>query len=262
MFDVFDNRLTLRGTLTTKTALRIGAGRATGVTGTDLPVVRDAAGRPYIPGSSLKGALRAGVESLVRSVRDDGTMACNPVGDKRDWCLSSPDGLSDAEVEARTCLVCRVFGSPWMAARVSVRDLPIEAPEERWFGQFEVRNGVAIDRDTETARDGKLYDFEVVPAGTRFSCVIVAENASVWQRGLLMAALMPFERGEGALGGARSRGLGVAEIAWDWQNSEHVEGADLLDWLAGENGVTRITPETTREWLRAFAAELREAPHA
>ena len=50
MFDSFDNRVSLVGTLTALTALRIGAGRATGVTGTDLPVVRDAFGKPYIPG--------------------------------------------------------------------------------------------------------------------------------------------------------------------------------------------------------------------
>ncbi|MCS6862323.1 MAG: RAMP superfamily CRISPR-associated protein, partial [Abditibacteriales bacterium] len=100
MFDRFQNRVTLKGTLTAQTALRIGAGRATGVTGTDLPVVRDATGKPYIPGSSFKGALRAYVESLVRSVNPSRKAACNPVSRDRqnDWCLSSAEGRSDEEV--------------------------------------------------------------------------------------------------------------------------------------------------------------------
>jgi len=45
----------LRGWLEAETAFRIGAGRSSEVLGTDLPVVRDAQDKPYIPGSSFKG---------------------------------------------------------------------------------------------------------------------------------------------------------------------------------------------------------------
>lgn len=55
MFDVFKNRLEITGTLTTVTALHIGVGRSTEPIGSDLPVLKDALGRPLIPGSSLKG---------------------------------------------------------------------------------------------------------------------------------------------------------------------------------------------------------------
>src|SRR5689334_19752419 len=108
MFEKFDNRVKLSGKLTALTALRIGAGRATGVKGTDLPVVRDAIGLPYIPGSSFKGSLRSSVESLVRSVSQKPNAACNPVN-QDEWCLKSAEGFTDQEVEEKTCLVCSVF---------------------------------------------------------------------------------------------------------------------------------------------------------
>jgi CRISPR-associated RAMP protein (TIGR02581 family) len=252
MFDCFDNRVTLSGTLMTQTALRIGAGRATGVTGTDLPVVRDALGKPYIPGSSFKGALRACVESLVRSVNPSRKAACNPVSSKKkDWCLESVEGLTDDEVIIdKTCLVCRVFGSPWLASKISIRDLQID--EEIWFEQFEVRNGVAIDRDTETAADGKLYDFEVVPAGARFGCEIVIENASPWELGLVMLGLRPFERGEASLGGARSRGLGVVKI--DWKSRTQIN--DLLDYLAGDAEEGTPINDKVKDWIRKAKDEI------
>ena len=66
MFDKFKCRLTLEGAVETVTASRIGAGRATSPVSADLPVVRDAANYPYIPGSSFKGVLRSYIESILR----------------------------------------------------------------------------------------------------------------------------------------------------------------------------------------------------
>lgn len=260
MFDRFDNRVRFAGTLTALTALRIGAGRATGVRGTDLPVVRDAFGKPYIPGSSFKGALRASVESLVRSVSDSRRAACNPLSPD-DWCVRKPEG-ADGErfqqsVAEETCLVCRVFGSPWVASKVSVRDLLTS--EGRWVDQFEVRNGVAIDRDAGTAAEGLLYDFEVVPAGTSFSCEIVVENADGWELGLLALALRPFERGEASLGGARSRGLGLVKL--EWRERTQVEGGEgLLDYLGGKQPPP--ADDKIGGWVGSFRERLKGVAHA
>src|SRR5438477_13163565 len=67
-FAVLRNRLVVTGDLVALTALRIGAGRASDVTGNDLPVLRDALGSPFVPGASLKGAFRARLEALIRAV--------------------------------------------------------------------------------------------------------------------------------------------------------------------------------------------------
>jgi CRISPR-associated RAMP protein (TIGR02581 family) len=295
MFDRFNNRLILSGTLTAKTALRIGAGRATELTGTDLPFVRDSFGNPYIPGSSFKGVLRAGTEAIIRSIAPHRKGACIPISEaeqcvikgaprsveakekNQEWKYprggASPSekiGIGDLEaglpddptrrdaeftsrVKAESCLACQIFGSPWLAAKVNVRDLLVD--NSLWAGQFEQRNGVAIDRDTETAADKKLYDFEVVPAGTRFRCEIVVENAEDWELGLLMLGLRQFERGEAALGGARSRGLGVVEVTWD--SRKRIKDADsLLSYILDENGVPEITADELKDWITKLRERL------
>ena len=61
-FHVLHKRLRLMGTLTTRTALRIGSGGSGELDAADLPVLRDAEGFPLIPGGSLKGVLRSTIE--------------------------------------------------------------------------------------------------------------------------------------------------------------------------------------------------------
>lgn len=225
MFDRFESRLELNGWLTAAAAFRIGAGRSTEVVGADLAVIRDADGRPYIPGSSFKGVLRARLESLARAVHNHRKVACNPT-EESEWCITKEeiadkkDDLaqqSDADkqltdwVGNEACLICQTFGSPWLASKVQLRDLLVD--EDLWFGQFQMRNGVAIDRDTETADDGKLYDFEVIPSGVSFAFQLLVENGEPWQRGMVLAGLRAFENGEVAIGGGRSRGLGAVKLA-------------------------------------------------
>jgi CRISPR/Cas system CSM-associated protein Csm3 (group 7 of RAMP superfamily) len=81
-----------------------------------------------------------------------------------------------------------------------------------WFDQYQVRDGVAINRDTQTAEAGLKYDYEVVPAQTRFDFMLVAENLTAAQIGMLFIGLRPFESGEIGLGGFRSRGLGTVQL--------------------------------------------------
>ena len=222
MFDTFQSRLTIEGYLVADSALRIGTGRVSTVTGTELAVIRDTRGRPFIPGSSLKGALRSHLEALVRGRTaqdaDLNRFACDPTSSE---CLDADQmrrlkneyrgndaGLAESVVR-ESCLVCQTFGSPWLASPVRVRDLPVVTSE--WFDQFDVRDGVAIDRDKGTVAVGP-YDYEVVPAGTRFELHIVAENLADWQRGMLWLGLRALERGDVPLGGFTSRGLGWVRL--------------------------------------------------
>lgn len=227
MFDTFKNRLELTGTLTTGTALRISAGRSTEPIGSDLPVIKDALGRPLIPGASFKGALRSRLESFLRGiVGSDRKLVANPAVEE-EWSITSQEmkqlkeqnttdeALTDAILE-QTDLISHLFGSPWVASKFQVRDLTVLP--ENWFGQYQERDGVAIDRDTETAADGKLYDYQVVPAGTPFEFKAVVENAEPWELGLLMIGLHQFETEQIPLGGGRSRGLGVVKLEIDQMN--------------------------------------------
>ena len=66
-FDVLRERIRLRGRLTTLTALHIGGGGAE-MEAVDLPVQKTTLGVPVIPGSSIKGVVRSGVEALLRNI--------------------------------------------------------------------------------------------------------------------------------------------------------------------------------------------------
>jgi CRISPR-associated RAMP protein (TIGR02581 family) len=255
-FTQFHNRLRVTGILHLRTALRIGTGRSTAAAEVDLPVIKDAAGRPYIPGSSFKGALRAYTEAVLRALdggrkRDqqkEPALSCLSVSKPekevpfpeigcltmqtiQEWSRAYNDDplkflreeLSyeikkgeepvpfDQVLLDHTCWACRVFGAPWLASRVLIRDLTVD--EATWFGHYQLRDGVALDRDTETASEGKLYQFEAVPAGVRFQFELVADNLQPGEQGLLFLGLRAFERGQVPLGGARSRGLGAVELA-------------------------------------------------
>src|SRR6202158_2784438 len=56
-------KLILEGDMTCETGLHVGAGKGSlEIGGSDNPVVKDAFGRPYVPGSSLRGKIRSLLE--------------------------------------------------------------------------------------------------------------------------------------------------------------------------------------------------------
>ncbi|WP_373542900.1 CRISPR-associated RAMP protein Csx7 [Chamaesiphon sp.] len=237
MFDTFKNRLELSGTLSTVTALRIGAGRSLDPTSSDLPVMKDALGRPLIPGSSFKGAMRSRLESFLRGI--DLSLAIDPSELVNSYWMNrlklqkeaaTDDASLTQSLIAMTDRVSLLFGSPWMAGKLQIQDLPVV--EELWFGQYQERDGVSIERDTETAADGRKYDFQVVPAGTLFSFKAIVENASDAELGLLTIGLNQFENEMIPLGGGNSRGLGVVKLDLTemiWVNPANPQ--ELLEYL-------------------------------
>jgi len=262
-FTTFHSRLWVRGTLTADTALRIGTGGAGGATESDLPVVKDLAGLPYIPGSSLKGVLRSHVESLLRAWKPE--LAClstsKPQAGKVKGCLTQEQvtGMKQESKNAEelsrklideSCWTCGLFGAPWLASKVLIRDLTVVS--DTWFGHYLSREGVAIDRDTETAGEGLLYDFEAVPPGTRFHFEMVVENANQAEQGLVMLGLRELEKGRISLGGGRSRGLGRVTLEIDWQASERVDSSTLKQYLATGEGESLSNEEARATTLNAF----------
>jgi CRISPR-associated RAMP protein (TIGR02581 family) len=233
--------------------LHIGVGGSSlDPSATDSPVIRDAAGRPFIPGSSFKGALRAHLESLVRGLNRSNLWACDPlaaacidkdtIADLKEQAKAKSNGdrvkedeLLTSDILSRSCDLCKLFGSPWLASHVMVRDL--FADPGWWAGRVELRDGVGIDRDTETARQGVKYDFEVVPASTRFGLEVVVENADDELLGLLAIGLRELEQGRVSLGGKTTRGLGSVRL--ELQELE-VIGDDVADILDGEGSANLV----------------------
>ena len=180
-FAALRNRLVASGELVALTALRIGAGRNTSLIDSELPVLRDALGAPFVPGASLKGSLRSQVEALIAAFDPDQARDMRATedlmrGEIAGIIAEDRDDLARTHALLRSSTVIdKTFGAPWLAGRVFVRDALVD--HSLWFGQFEQRNGVALNRDTETAQSGLLYEYEVVPAGTRFAFELTIENA-------------------------------------------------------------------------------------
>lgn len=270
-FATFHSRLRITGRLQLDTPLHIGAGGAPDVTEVVQSVVKDWARRPYIPGSSFKGALRAHLEAILRALDYElacvsiakpetpgAVKGCLTLGDvealKKELRDQSPAALSAALI-SKSCQMCRVFGSPWLASKVLFKDMPVAA--ETWFDRYQERSGVGIDRDTETAGDKLLYETEAVPAGTEFDFEMVVDNADEIEQGLILLGIAEVERGQMALGGARSRGLGWVKLRVDWTNvakTYRVERASLRSYLASGKGESLADLDRRKELVGKFLA--------
>lgn len=223
-YNIFRRRVKLHGTVTLKSGLHIGKGRALDPVASDLPVLKDRGGNPFIPGSSLKGVLRSNLEAWLRAFFPTNwkKYACERVAEKerQQPCVSDDDKRqiirqhdADFQLWQRSCWICRFFGSPWLASKVQVIDLPVKDPwQPEWLM---IRDGVAIDRETETAAPKALYDFEAVPAGTSFKLEMLIENPDDYEMGLLMVGFDLLNDGYALLGGDTSRGLGRVRVDID-----------------------------------------------
>src|SRR5579864_5061182 len=246
-------KLILAGELHCETGLHIGAGKGSlEIGGADNPVVKDAFGLPYIPGSSLRGKIRSLLENamgltspseLVYLSKRRGQEVRIHQSDRADdeICLlfgRSPGRVERVEgeaVEMRTA-------SP---ARLTVYDAPLD-PEsitaqmrENLDDEItEVKSENAIDRITAQANPRTL---ERVPAGARFRVRLVLDILCEEDKALaarLAEGLRLLE--DDALGGGGSRGSGrirFANLKLAWRNrafyssggaeTELASGADL-----------------------------------
>jgi len=262
VWDKFENRLVLTAKLVAETGLRIGAGgQSADPAASDLPVIKTIDGKPFIPGSSLRGVLRSHVERIVRAFEavGPGKGACNPI-EQGKLCVTDErreqirNDASDGEAYARTifdesCRVCRVFGSPWLASRVRISDLLCVNGAEA-----ETRDAISIDREKETVAN--KYDFEAVPIGSKFQLEIVADNLSEVERGLLWLGIEELRRGQILVGGFKGRGLGRVKL--DNLQLHFVEGKDkdkLRSYLlTGE--LPRCDLSLAQTWLEKLIQEL------
>ena len=247
-FDALESRHRITLTIVAVTAMRVGAGKAQDPAATDQPVMRDAMGRPFLPGSAVKGALRCGLEKVIRGLARDqreGLWSCDifaAEGEHRRCTLAFepvPGGVRKApdlkEVCETLCTTCGLFGSSYFGGRVFVHDLPLV---KNSMFRTEVRDGVGINRDLRTAQRAITYDTETVPPGTAFELELVLENVSSLQKALVMQALDMLDQGVVMLGGMTSRGLGRVRLEQRKMESTSAsrllsgQGFEAHDWDA------------------------------
>ena len=246
-------KLILEGEMHCRTGLHIGAGKGSlEIGGADNPVVKDSFGRPYVPGSSLRGRLRSLLEQ-ARGVAVPSELVYLSKRKGQEVRIHQSNRPNDE--------ICLLFGrnagrmervsgdalesthaSP---ARLAVYDAPLDAESitsqmrENLDDELtEVKSENAIDRITSQANPRTL---ERVPAGARFHVRFVVDVLCEEDKvlaALLVEGLRLLE--DDSLGGGGSRGsgrVGFAKMRLIWRGnsfyasgspeSELLEGADL-----------------------------------
>ncbi|HTS50457.1 MAG TPA: type III-A CRISPR-associated RAMP protein Csm3 [Bryobacteraceae bacterium] len=243
-------KLILEGDLTCQTGLHIGAGKGSlEIGGADNPVVKDAFGLPYVPGSSLRGKIRSLLEQssgmavpaeLVYLSKRKGQEVRIHQSDRPDdeICLlfgRSPgrmDRVSGEALESNSATPARltVYDAPLIADSITS-----QMRENMDDELTEVKSENAIDRITSQANPRTL---ERVPAGARFHFrmvldVLCPEDRELFPR--LLEGLRLLE--DDSLGGGGSRGNGrvaLSGLKLVWRGrSFYASGAAEQDLMAG-----------------------------
>ena len=202
-----DNILTLKGkvilegVIELKTGMHIGGTKETlKIGGTDNPVIRDAFGNILIPGSSLKGKIRALLEKKDGKYKTDvrgNNLPCN----------------------CGECEICKIFGPHDSKAiqepvRIMVRDAYLQPEgEKKPHDYLEIKVENTIDRVKGTTIKGGIRNMERVVAGSKFKFEIVF---NVYKKDDIKL-IKKFIEGmrlleDDYLGGSGSRGYGKIEF--------------------------------------------------
>jgi CRISPR-associated protein Csm3 len=263
-------KLILSGDLHCETGLHIGAGKGSlEIGGADNPVVKDAFGLPYIPGSSLRGKVRSLLENalglttpaeMIYLSKRRGQEVRIHQSDRPDDEICLLFGRSPGRVE-------RVEGGEAnenraaTPARLTIYDAPLD-PEsitaqmrENLDDEItEVKSENAIDRITAQANPRTL---ERVPAGARFKVRLVLDVLCEEDKALAARVIEGLRLLEDdALGGGGSRGSGrvrFSNLKLVWRNrafyssggdeAELASGADLagVQKLAGDGFAEKLS---------------------
>ncbi|MGV0026851.1 RAMP superfamily CRISPR-associated protein [Phormidesmis priestleyi] len=165
----------------------------------------------YLPGSSLKGAIRAHAERIIRTIGGDrpdprnahSLWANDPLKDKHDYLKDK----SAPEIYKLSCFTDQMFGNTSIASRVRIEDAH---PADIKQVKIEERNGVAIDRVFGSVAVGP-FNYQVCVAG-EFRTKIHLKNFTLAQLGLIGLVLRDLNEGWFGLGFAKSRGLGTVQV--------------------------------------------------
>ena len=246
----FLGKLIIEGEIHCQTGLHVGAGKGSlEIGGADNPVVKDAFGIPYIPGSSIRGRLRSLLEQtlglavpneLVYLSKRKGQEVRIHQSDRPDDEVCVLFGRTPGRVE-------KVSGDALEAvaatpARLTVYDAPLlvdsitpQMRENLDDELTEVKSENAVDRITSQANPRTL---ERVPAGARFRFRMILDVLCPEDKPLLARVAEGLRLLEDdALGGGGSRGNGrvsFAALNVIWRSKDYyANGAAETSLLSG-----------------------------
>ena len=231
--------------------VRIGGTRDP-IRGVDLPMAT-VAGRPVIPGTSLKGALRAQLEQylLGLSTSNQTLKPCIPASkpSKTEEALQGyrKGGACSAQVEEQAgdegkpatetiCPVCYLLGAQGLEGFVRVPFLIASIAQEELVG-------IAIDRGSGTVRGGANWKYEFAPTSTVFTGVLeitLTYSGRDWELGKPRPG---FEKQDGWL----ANGEWTAEKIEKELVKERLESIQILGGFKSKGfGKVKITVEPAK----------------
>ena len=228
LLDKFENKYIIKGILKAEAPIHIGTGKVDfSPTAVDNAVIRDENNNPFIPGSSLKGVIRCFMERLLSSGIFEEYKSCNILDKdsekKRKICITNNEAkeikekhLNDKnkeekiayEIYEKECDVCKLFGGHNFASKLNISDARLASDK----AYVQVRDGIAIDRDSLTVANTAVYKFECISAGTEFNFEMTVDNLDDNHKGLLKIILNFLQDGEMKVGGKTSAGLGNVKL--------------------------------------------------
>ena len=176
-FSTFKNKYVITGELTVKTALHIGSGKEK--EDRDAPFISlDDDKNFYIPGSSFRGYLSTKLERFLDSgngfkIKSNGE-DLNEADVKLIFGYTNLDKEKNEDVKKRIIKKLKaekLDEVKSLAGRIHISDM-----ESLTEDAFVTRDGIKIDRHTGATEKGAKFDYDVVPAGTRFNVRIELEN--------------------------------------------------------------------------------------
>lgn len=201
----------ITGILINQTPLSIGAGKGALKGGIDNPIVR-IEGKPYIPGSSLKGVLRSEAERYVKFSHPN-EFVCdilNPNKEEKGE-LGRKMQAEKSGIEYEPCIICRIFGGPTLASHLTFYNA---LPSSTFH--TETKTSVSISRITGGQYHGRLYDIEYVVPFTKFEFKMQVDNIDLMGKSLeaevVNYLINILTKGGVWLGGRKSIGMGNVKL--------------------------------------------------
>ncbi|MDI6738061.1 MAG: RAMP superfamily CRISPR-associated protein [Nanoarchaeota archaeon] len=177
-FSKFEGKYVLNCNLLTLEPMRIGCSEPTGDTLSGLPIIVDNEGKPFIPGTSLKGVLRSALERVYATF-----------------------GIVNSED------INALFGSPENKGKIVAHDAYLDSSIAFNTIEDKLHFGAA----TLGVR-GNLIPLEAIGAGILFYVTIEIINGNETDAGNLLIALGELDSLRAGIGSWRSRGYGLVQV--------------------------------------------------
>ena len=215
----------------------------------DLEFMRDQKGKAIIPGSSLKGAVRAHAHRIMATIAHlhyqvDATQAATLV-------TKSIDSLFGAE-RKRSLL--------WFADAIDQSDKKT-TPHKQFFN--------AVDRFTGGVADGALFNviaadcdkltaqchYDSHPKRQPSKGDSNSDSKAEWWKGLLLLIIRDFMQGDFNIGWGKGKGYGQATLSIELAGKEYTDFTALLDYLKQDQ---QPAQQPAQKWIEQLHTHIQQ----